>query len=399
MTETHLVSRFAARGDGVTTDGRHVAGAVPGDELLADGTIVAGPGRVTPPCRHFGTCGGCRMQHVSEPLLIEFARDRAVQPLERAGIAIGEVMSVHMSPPGARRRAAFRATRTNGQVRIGFNAEGQHVIVDLEECPVLDPALFRIIGPLKKVLGPHLKERSAIGITLVGTDFGPDLLLTNLQANTLPVIEGLTSFAAEQGLARLSLEGPAGVETLVATADPVVDMGGVKVTLPPAAFLQATADGEKALVDAVTAIVGGASQVADLFAGSGTFAFPLSRRAKLLAVDGSGPAIRALEEAAKRAGRPIKSLHRDLFRKPLAAEELASIDAVVIDPPRAGALAQTEQLAKSRVPVIAAVSCNPATFARDAQILVEGGYKLGRLWPVAQFRWSTHVELVAEFRR
>ncbi|MGL6042326.1 MAG: class I SAM-dependent RNA methyltransferase, partial [Sandaracinobacteroides sp.] len=228
---------------------------------------------------------------------------------------------------------------------------------------------------------------------------GPDLLLTNLQATTLPVIEGLSDFARTHGLARLSLDGPLGVETLVASADPYVTMGGIAVTLPPGAFLQATADGETALVSAVTAIIGPASRVADLFAGSGTFALPLSRTARITAADGAGPPIRALAEAARRAGRPVEALHRDLFRKPLSTDELAAFDAVVIDPPRAGAAAQIEQLAQSRVPVIAAVSCNPATFARDAERLVAGGYKLQRLWPVAQFRWSTHIELVAEFRR
>ena len=176
-------------------------------------------------------------------------------------------------------------------------------------------------------------------------------------------------------------------------------MGGVPVTLPPAAFLQATADGEAALVRAVQAVIGGAGRVADLFAGCGTFALPLSARAHVTAADAAGPAIRALGEAARRAGRPVTTQHRDLFRKPLSADELAAFDAIVIDPPRAGAIAQTEQVALSRVGTVAAVSCNPSTFARDAERLVAAGYRLQRLWPVAQFRWSAHVELVAEFRR
>lgn len=393
------VVRFAARGDGVTMDNRFVPGAVPGDMVGPGGEIEPGPDHLAPACRHYGACGGCQMQHVSDGMMAKFAAGRVLEPLARLGIAPQAVLPVHISPSGARRRVAMRATRTGGQVRLGFNAQGAHSLVDMDECPVMHPTLFALVGPLRKLLGPYLAERSAIGITMTLTDGGVDLLLANLQANSLPVIEGLSRFADEHRLARLSLEGPAGLETLVSGVDPAVKMGGISVTLPPAAFLQATADGEAALVGAVADIAGSARAVVDLFAGSGTFALPLSRFAAVVAADAAGPAIRALEQAAKRAGRPLTVLHRDLFRKPLSARELAGFDAVVIDPPRAGAAAQTEQIAASRVPVVAAVSCNPATFARDAQLLVAGGYGLQRLWPVAQFRWSTHVELVAEFRR
>ncbi|WP_199553567.1 class I SAM-dependent RNA methyltransferase [Sandaracinobacteroides hominis] len=399
MPEIATIVRLAARGDGVTADGRYIARAVPGDGVDEDGAILPGPNHQQPACRHFGACGGCQLQHVPDALIAEFARDRILHPLERAGIVPTEVMPVHVSPAHSRRRAAMRATRTKGQVRVGFNAEGAHSLVDIAECPVLRPELFELVAPLRQILGPHLAERSAIGITMTLTDQGVDLLLSNLQANSLPVIEGLTGFARETGLARLSLEGPMGVETLVERAEPSIRMGGVTVTLAPAAFLQATADGEAALVEAVTLIVGSAGQLADLFAGSGTFALPLSRTAAVTAADGAGPAIRALAEAARRAGRALVTQHRDLFRKPLPADELGKFDAVVIDPPRAGAIAQMGELAQSKVPVIAAVSCNPATFARDAECLVAGGYTLHRLWPVAQFRWSTHIELVAEFRR
>lgn len=403
MTDTaerEQVVGMGAKGDGVTQSGQFVPGAAPGDSVGPDGRILAhGPNHIVPACRHFGQCGGCQIQHVADPAIADFARDRVLQPLARVGITPAELMPVHLSPPGARRRAAMRATRTKGEVRLGFNAEGAHSLVDMHDCPVLHPALFALVAPLRRLLAPHLKERSAIGITMTLTDAGVDLLLANLQADSLPLIEGLTDFARAHSLARLSVEGPMGVETLVAAGDPAVRLGGVTVTLPPAAFLQATADGEAALVEAVTSIIGGAGQVADLFAGSGTFALPLSRTANLLAVDGAGPAIRALEAAARRANRPVTVQHRDLFRRPLTSDELAPFDAVVIDPPRAGAIAQMEQLALSKVPVVAAVSCNPATFARDAERLVGGGYTLHRLWPIAQFRWSTHIELAAEFRR
>lgn len=393
------VVRLAARGDGVTAGGRFVPGAVPGDLVDADGGILPGPAHVRPPCRHFGQCGGCQLQHADEATLMAFARDRALEPLARVGIVPERVMPVHLSPPSTRRRAAMRATRAGGRVRIGFNAAGQHCIVDIEDCPVLHPELMALIQPLRAVLAPHLGERSAIAISLARTDNGADLLLHNLHADRLPVIEGLTDFARSSRLARLSVEGPMGVETVVSLGDPVVRFGHVPVTLPPAAFLQATADGEAAIVQAVQSIFGQARRAADLFAGCGTFTFPLTDGVRVHAVEGSAAALRALELAARRAGRPVTTEHRDLFRRPLDPGELTGFDAVVIDPPRAGALSQMAALARSTVPVIAAVSCNPATFARDAAELVRGGYRLDRLWPVAQFRWSTHVELVAEFRR
>lgn len=393
------ILRFAARGDGVTADGRHVPGAIPGDHLASDGALLPGPNRVVPACRHFGDCGGCQLQHVPDPLLADFARDRIVEPLARVGLVPTEVKATHLSPQHTRRRVALRATRTQGEVRLGFNAAGEHRIVDLAECPVMHSDLARLLPPLRQVLAPCLAEGSAIAVTLTLTDNGVDLLLGNLQANDVPAVAGLAEFAAAHGLARVSVDGALGVETQVRRADPCVSMGGVPVALPPAAFLQATADGEAALVSAVRSIVGKAKRVADLFSGCGTFSFPLAQKARVTAVDGTGPAIRALERAARCAGMAVAVQHRDLFRKPLSADELNAFDAIVIDPPRAGAEAQMGQIAQSRVPVVAAVSCNPATFARDARMLARGGYTLRRIWPVAQFRWSTHVELVAEFRR
>lgn len=399
MNDDSEIVRLAARGDGVTADGRFVNGAVPGDRLLPSGEIAEGPWHVAPACRHFGTCGGCQMQHVAEPLLAEFAASRILEPLARAGITPAEVMETHVSPPGTRRRAALRATRRDGRVILGFNAAGTHSLVDIMECPVLRPSLFALFAPLRELLGPHLEERSAIAISMTETIHGIDLSLSNLKAHHLPVIEGLTAFAHRHGLARLSVVGPDGPETIVSSGAPAVRLGGVPVTLAPGAFLQATEDGEHKLVEAVTAIVGKARRVVDLFAGAGTFSLPLSAGADVLAADAAGPAVRALEVAAKRAGRQVTVAHRDLFRRPLQGRELAGFDAAVIDPPRAGAIAQTEALAEAQVPAIAAVSCNPATFTRDAERLVAAGYRLERLWPVAQFRWSTHVELVAEFRR
>jgi 23S rRNA (uracil1939-C5)-methyltransferase len=394
-----LVVRLAARGDGVTADGRFVAGAVPGDLVAPDGSIASGPDHVVPACRHFGDCGGCQLQHASEALLADFARARCLDPLARVGIVPAEVRPAHLSPAYSRRRTTMRAVRQGREVRLGFNAEGAHRLIDLGECPVLAPPLFALVEPLRALLGRLLPDRGVTGITATIVDGGVDLLLSNIVAERLETIEALTRFAEDQGLVRLSVEGPLGVETVVAAAAPAISFGGVPVVLPPGAFLQATADGEAALVAAVLEAAAGAAQVADLFCGVGTFALPLSRSAKVMAVDAAGPAVEALSRAARMARRPVETQHRDLFRRPLDPAELARFDAVVFDPPRSGAIAQSAALAQSRVPVVVAVSCNPATFARDAERLVAGDYVLETLWPVSQFRWSTHVELVARFAR
>ncbi|MFQ3664611.1 MAG: methyltransferase [Sphingomonadaceae bacterium] len=293
----------------------------------------------------------------------------------------------------------MRAARAGGEVVLGFNEEGAHRLVDLLECPVLVPGLFALVAPLRALLSAVLPAKGVVSISMTATDNGPDVLIANLAAEGLPVIEALTEFAGAHGLSRLSVEGPAGLETIVAPGDPAVRLGGVAVTLPPGAFLQATADGEAALVAAVLEACAGAPRVADLFCGVGTFALPLAAGAQVLAVDAAGPSVSALARAARKAGRPVETLHRDLFRRPMTAAELARFDAVVFDPPRSGAAQQSAEIAASGVPVVVAVSCNPATFARDAERLVAGGYRLERLLPVAQFRWSTHVELAAVFRR
>jgi 23S rRNA (uracil1939-C5)-methyltransferase len=339
------------------------------------------------------------LQHVRDHLLPDYYVSRTLDPLARVGIVPSEVMPLHLSPPGARRRTTLRATWRDGRIVLGFSPEGGHSLVDVLECPVLAPELAAVLPRLRALLRDILLPRAALGLSLTLTESGVDLLLANLSADRLPVIEALGRFAMDLGLARLSVEGPLGVETVVERAPPVVRFGGVAVALAPGAFLQATADGEAALLAAVLEIVGNRGSVADLFAGYGTFALPLSAGARVTAVEGAAPAIRALDAAQRGANRRISCLHRDLFRKPLSPVELAPFDAVVIDPPRAGASAQMAAIAASRVPLVAAVSCNPATFARDAAILVGGGYRLQRLWPIAQFRWSSHVELVAAFAR
>ncbi len=402
MTLREQIVRLAGRGDGVTETGRYVPRAAPGDGVLIDGDHVIlepGPHHVAPACRHYGQCGGCQMQHVDTETYASWAVARIAYTLGQHGLTVPEMEPVHLSPPHARRRIALRARRQGRRLSIGYNSENSHTIVDLEECPVMCADLFALIAPLRELLLTVLADRQTVGLSLTMAGNGVDLMISNMAADTLSVIEALTGFANAYDLARLSVEDSHGVSTVAERRAPEIMLGGVAVGLPPSPFLQATADGEAALVQAVQTMCIGARTIADLFCGLGTFALPLSAQARILAVDAAGPAVAALLAAGKRSGRQLLTRHRDLFRNPLRPDELKAFDAVVIDPPRAGAKEQCQQLAQSAVPLIAAVSCNPATFGRDARILADGGYRLERLWPVAQFRWSNHIELAALFRR
>ncbi|MEI6418709.1 MAG: class I SAM-dependent RNA methyltransferase, partial [Sphingomonadales bacterium] len=399
MSDRQQIVRFAARGDGVTVDGRFVPLAAVGDTVdfaSSPPAIIPGPHHVVPPCRHFPACGGCQMQHVDDALYQQFVVDRLARVLPALP---ADVRPVALSPPHSRRRASLKALKRDQQLQLGFHSEGTHSLVDVRQCPVLHPALFALLAPLRALLARLLPSGQGAGIAMTLSDTGIDLLLANVRAEGLAAIQALTDFADSADLARLSVEGPGGIDTLVERRQPVLAMGGVPVVLPVAPFLQATADGEAALVAAVREAVGGARQVADLFCGLGTFALPLSAQAQVLAADAAGPATAALLAAARAAGRRMTVQHRDLFRRPLAGAELAGLDALVFDPPRAGAEAQVKALATAAVPLVVAVSCNPNTFGRDAKILLDAGYRLQTLWPVAQFRWSSHVELVAQFKR
>ena len=402
MSDAETVVRLAARGDGVTSGGRYVSGVAPGDRVSFDGDVVAiepGPHHQVPPCRHFPECGGCQLQHVDDTAYAEWVTARIVHALHGQGISPREIAPVHLSPPRTRRRASLRAVKRGRTLELGFNAEGSHRIVDMRECHILRPELFALVAPLRELLGGLLTDGQGSGVTMTLVEGAVDLLLSNIDARPLAMLERLTRFAIDHGLARLAVETAAGIDIIAQAGEPFVRLDGVPVTLPPAAFLQATLDGEAALQAAVTVATQGAKSCADLFCGVGTFALPLSRTARVLAADAAGPAVEALGAAARMAGRRVAVEHRDLFRRPLRADELKRFDAVVIDPPRAGAAAQMAELAKSKVPKVAAVSCNPNTFARDAALLVAAGYRLEKLWPVGQFRWSTHVELAAQFIR
>lgn len=399
MSNSALIERIAARGDGVTGDGRHVAGAVPGDRVRDDGIIIPGPNRAEPPCRHFGKCGGCELQHVAEGALADFVRDRVVGALAAQEVPVGEVLPALLSPPQSRRRAALTALRTGKQVAIGFNAAQSNQIVDMRECPLLLPELFALIAPLRDLLTEIAPPRRPVKVKLQMLDQGVELVLEGVKAEGLDAAMALQDFAGAHALARLAVDQGYGLETLWQPEPPTVVFGDVTVEVPPFAFLQATTAGQAALVDAVTRAIGDAGAVADLFAGVGTFALSIQQGRKVYAAEGARDAIAALMGAANRARALVATEHRDLFRRPLIPAELHRFGAVILDPPRAGAEEQVVQLAAADTPVIAYVSCNPASLARDAKLLVAGGYALDWVQPVGQFRWSTHVELAGRFSR
>jgi 23S rRNA (uracil1939-C5)-methyltransferase len=399
MSNAENIVRIASRGDGVTGDGRHVPLAAPGDRLNPDGGLMYGPHHSTPPCSHFPLCGGCQLQHVDDASLAGFVRDRVLHALAAQQVTPSKVMPVHLSPPASRRRIAVRSAWVGKQFQLGFSTEKSHRIIDLHQCDVMAPLLFALMQPLRAFLAARVAQKRNVQVKLALANQGVDVLIENLSVEGLEAQEALTAFAAEQRLARLSLDDGYGPTANWEPEPVTVTLGGVAVGYPAYGFMQATSDGERALTEAVKAVIGDAKLIADLFAGLGTFALSLGEGRKIYAAEADREAMLSLKSAAGRARRPIFAEHRDLFRRPLTAAELNRFQAVILDPPRAGAREQIGQLAQSHVAKIAYVSCNPASFARDAKHLVESGYRLRRIWPVGQFRWSTHVELVGEFVR
>ena len=385
------IIRIAARGDGVTPSGRHVPFGVPGDAVLDDGALAFGPHHQEPPCPHFPECGGCQLQHADDEVYRDYLVSRVSGALAQHDLRT-EVRSPYLSPPNSRRRATLKALKVGQGAVVGFNAEKSHRVIDMRECHILRPELFALVEPLRQLLPGMLQPKRIVEIQLTLIDAGPDLLLKGIHARRLDEIEQLTAFAMKHDLARLGVDRGLGPETLYEPQPASVMLSGSRVAFPPGAFLQATEDGEDALVQAVQEALAGASAIADLFAGLGTFA--MSTNASYAA-----EASRDAAAALKRAAPAMNVEHRDLYRRPVDLKELKRFDGVVLDPPRAGAVEQVAQLASSTMPRIAYVSCNPATFARDAKTLADGGYQLAWVQPVGQFRWSTHVELAASFTR
>ncbi|MEO8175588.1 MAG: class I SAM-dependent RNA methyltransferase, partial [Sphingomicrobium sp.] len=341
-------------------------------------------------------CGGCQLQHADDAAYRDYLVARIDAALAQHDLAT-EIRAPHLSPPKSRRRASLRALRAGQCAVVGFNAARSHHIVDMRECHILRPELFGLVAPLRALLGKLLRPRRPGEIQLALADQGADVMLKGVGVEGLEAIERLTDFCTGHPLARMSLDQGLGPETFYEPEPVTVTLSGRPVPFPVGGFLQATADGEAALVAAVREAVGEARRAADLFAGLGTFALALP--GQVYAAEASRDAVLALKRAAGPSGPGMAVEHRDLYRRPLDGSELANFEAVVLDPPRAGAAEQIANLAASAVPRIAYVSCNPATFARDARTLADGGYALDWVRPVGQFRWSTHIELAGCFTR
>ncbi len=399
MAEIEEILRIAAKGDGVTASGRFVRGAAPGDRLLADGSLEHGPHHAIPLCRHFGTCGGCQLQQLDEASLGGFVADRVANAATGQGLVAELIAPPHLSLPRRRRRASLRAESSGGRIVLGFREGGSHRLVDLAECPVLLPEIAALIAPIRKLLAKQ-GGRIAADIELTAVEQGVDVAIKGLAVEGLAATEAMLDFARDQNLARLTLDQGYGSEALWEPEPVTVALGGVSVPYPPGAFLQATQDGEAALIAAAREWLAGVSTIADMFSGLGTFAFALAGPGrKVLAAEAARDVHLACKTAAARTQLPVHAMHRDLFRNPLGIDELDRFDAALLDPPRAGAREQVARLAESKVGRVVYISCNPSSWARDAATLVAGGYRLEELRPVGQFRWSTHVELASLFVR
>lgn len=401
------IVRIGHKGDGETADGLYVPFTVPGDRLrieragdYASVVDIVSPGatRAKPKCHHFGVCGGCALQHVEANAYRDWKREQVVHALGQRGIHDVDVAPIVTVEPNTRRRAVLSAKVTSEGLVLGFQERASHFIVDVVDCPVLHPKLMALLPQLRAVLRGELSARGQGEIGLTLTESGVDMTL-GLPGADVDVKQRLrfTKLAADLDLARLTVN-----EELVAQSrPPVMRWANVDVAVPAGAFVQAVAEAETAMQALAFEYTAKAKRVADLFAGCGALTFPLARTSAVAAYDGEADAIAALGNAARATQglKPVTAERRDLFRRPLLKPELDQFDAIVMDPPRAGAKAQAEQLAKSSVRRIAAVSCNPATFARDARILLDGGYRLARVTPIDQFLWSAHIELVALFER
>ncbi len=404
------IAHLGRRGEGVAHHEGvpvYVPYALPGETVLVerDGdrarileTLEPRPDRLEPICPYYGTCGGCAVQTLPMPDYAAWKRDLVVTALAKAGldVAVAPMRDAHGA---GRRRATFhsRLEAPRSPPRVGFMQARAHAIVDLAFCPILSPGMAEALPAARRVAAILSQSGKPLDLVVTATDTGLDLDLRGLGPANEEQRRALVGAAAVLGLARLANHG----EVLVEARAPTLRMGRAALAIPPGAFLQATAAGEEALATLVLKGVGGAKRIADLFCGVGTFALRLGEIAAVTAIDSERAAIAALVRAAAGASglRQPKTEVRDLFKRPLAAAELTGFDAVVFDPPRAGAAAQAAELAKSAVPRIVAVSCDPGTFARDAATLVAGGYRVESVVPVDQFRYSAHVELVAVFTR
>ncbi|PTM98452.1 class I SAM-dependent RNA methyltransferase [Mycoplana dimorpha] len=413
--ETVTIERLGSGGDGIavgpggplyvpfTLPGETVAIARVKNHGTVMSTAIASPERVVPPCRHFGpdgkngTCGGCSLQHASDTLYHAYKRELVVEALKMKGLT-PTVAPLVIARPGERQRLVFTARRTEKALLLGFNQPSSHHIVDIEECPIGSPGIVSRLEAIRAIAAALATDSQSFRVTVLETLSGLDLAFEGVQKigdrQRRAVTECVLSL---RGIARVSHDG----EILIEPQKPQIAFGGVLVSPPPGGFTQATKEAEEAMAALVLDHIGKAKRVADLFSGSGTFALRIASIARTHAVEGDEKALKALDHAARHAQglKQVSVEKRDLFRRPLMATELKVFDAVVFDPPRAGAEEQCRELARSGVKKIAAVSCNPVTLARDLSILVAGGYRITAVTPIDQFLWSSHVEAVATLEK
>ena len=403
---TFTIARIGHLGDGIiqgpdgsifapqTLPGEEVEGTVKGDTLADVRILTPSIHRVKPPCSHARTCGGCMLQHASDAFVADWKTSSVRTALAAQGLE-ADLRPIITSPPRSRRRATLAARRTKGGVLMGFHSRASDVLVAVPQCQLLHPDLVSAFPALEAIVKLGGSRSQEMDLAITRTTSGPDVAVTGGKPADSTQRMDLARLVEAFGLSRLSWNG----EVIAQRAQPMMRFGRANVPLPVGAFLQATAEGEAALLASVKAAVGPARRIINLFAGIGTFGLPLAENAEIHAVEADVAMLTALDKGFRMAEgiKRVTNDIRDLYRRPLEPDEFKGYDAVVIDPPRAGAEAQSHTLAKSKVPVIAAVSCNPATFARDAKILTQAGYKLDWVQVVDQFRWSPHVELAAKF--
>ncbi|HEX4569063.1 MAG TPA: TRAM domain-containing protein [Dongiaceae bacterium] len=413
-SETEIeITALGLAGDGIGHfEGRavFVPYAAPGDRVLVrledDGKggwrghilrrLQDGAERAEPPCPHFADCGGCSLQHLAPAAYRRWKHGLVEEALARRGVETA-IAPLLVLPPGGRRRAVLAAEAGSEGITLGFNAAGSGRIVDLTTCLLLTPRLQAFMAPLRRALKPVLKRRERADAMVTETETGIDLWLQQRRPPAEAGRSSLIDLAEAHDLARISLGAEA--ELLLQHRPPRVLFGKTGVALPPGAFLQPSALGQAALTRAVTTVLKGHKRIADLYAGCGTFTFALAEVAKVHSVEADPSAQEALATAARGLDGRVTAERRDLARSPLTPAELERFDALLLDPPRAGAKAQAAAIAASRLDLVAYVSCDPGSFARDARLLIDGGFRLERVLPIDQFPWAAHLELVGVFRR
>ncbi|MEM9575593.1 MAG: class I SAM-dependent RNA methyltransferase [Pseudomonadota bacterium] len=402
MTEV-TITRLGLHGDGVaegpvfvprTLPGEQVAGRLEGQSLVEARILTPSDRRVSAPCRHYKSCGGCQLQHADDAFVADWKVDVVRQALAAHGLET-VFRPIETSPSRSRRRAGFAARRTKKAAMVGFHGRASGTIVPIPECLLLDPDVLQGISVAEKLAVTGASRKTALSVMVTASKTGLDVAVRDGKPLDGPLRQHLAAICEAAGLARLTW----GDEVIGLRHPPVQSFDGIDVVPPPGAFLQATGHGQRVLTNAVREITQGAGRIIDLFAGCGTFALPLARHAEVHAVESEAEMLSSLDAGWRHAEglKQVTTETRDLFRRPLMPDELTRADAVVIDPPRAGAEAQIAELSRARVPRIAYVSCNPVTFARDAAALVGVGYDLEWVQVVDQFRWSAHVELAACF--